>query len=623
VSETSTVDSNDPEVQDISSAAIRFAGDSGDGMQVAGTRFTEASAIFGNDLATFPSFPAEIRAPAGTIPGVSSFQVQIADTDILTPGDHPDVLVAMNPAALKANIGDLAPSGTIIVNTDAFDERNLARAGYDANPLTDGSLDSYRLLEVPMEELTKEAVKDSGLKGRGVLRSKNFFALGLMAWMFDRPHKPTLDWINAKFGKDEAVRAGNEFAFKAEYNLGETTEMFRNTYAIKPATLPAGTYTNVTGNQSLAWGIIAAGQAASLPVFYASYPITPASEILHELSKHRNFGVRTYQAEDEIAAVGAAVGSSFAGQLAVTGTSGPGVALKSETISLALMMELPLLIVNVQRGGPSTGLPTKTEQSDLLMSMYGRHGESPMPIISVSSPSDAFETTVEAARIALKYMTPVLLLSDGYIATSAEPWLLPDVSELPDISVPFATAGNADDGTFLPYLRDPETLARPWAIPGTPGLEHRLGGLEKEDGTGNVSYSPQNHEKMTLLRENKIKGIADDIPEISFDTDEDADLLVLGWGSSYGALTAGVRRVRARGKRVAQVHLRYLNPFPKNLGEVLANFERVLIPELNRGQLWRLIRAEYLIDAVSYPKVQGQPFKAIEIENKIMEMLEA
>jgi 2-oxoglutarate ferredoxin oxidoreductase subunit alpha len=623
VSETSTVDSNDPEVQDISSAAIRFAGDSGDGMQVAGTRFTEASAIFGNDLATFPSFPAEIRAPAGTIPGVSSFQVQIADTDILTPGDHPDVLVAMNPAALKANIGDLAPSGTIIVNTDAFDERNLARAGYDANPLTDGSLDSYRLLEVPMEELTKEAVKDSGLKGRGVLRSKNFFALGLMAWMFDRPHKPTLDWINAKFGKDEAVRAGNEFAFKAGYNLGETTEMFRNTYAIKPATLPAGTYTNVTGNQSLAWGIIAAGQAASLPVFYASYPITPASEILHELSKHRNFGVRTYQAEDEIAAVGAAVGSSFAGQLAVTGTSGPGVALKSETISLALMMELPLLIVNVQRGGPSTGLPTKTEQSDLLMSMYGRHGESPMPIISVSSPSDAFETTVEAARIALKYMTPVLLLSDGYIATSAEPWLLPDVSELPDISVPFATAGNADDGTFLPYLRDPETLARPWAIPGTPGLEHRLGGLEKEDGTGNVSYSPQNHEKMTLLRENKIKGIADDIPEISFDTDEDADLLVLGWGSSYGALTAGVRRVRARGKRVAQVHLRYLNPFPKNLGEVLANFERVLIPELNRGQLWRLIRAEYLIDAVSYPKVQGQPFKAIEIENKIMEMLEA
>jgi len=621
VSETSAVETAAAQSQNVSAVVIRFAGDSGDGMQVAGARFTEASAIFGNDLATFPNFPAEIRAPAGTLPGVSSFQVQIADRDILTAGDHPDVLVAMNPAALSANLADLAPAGTLVVNSDAFEERNLAKAGYETNPLTDGSLETYRLLEVPMEALTKEAVKDSGLKGRGVLRAKNFFALGLMAWMFDRPHGPTLEWIDVKFGKDEAVRSGNELAFKAGYNLGETTEMFRNTFEVKPAALPAGTYTNVTGNQSLAWGLIAAAQAAKLPLFYASYPITPASEILHELSKHKNFGARTYQAEDEIAAVGAAVGASFAGHLGVTGTSGPGLALKSETISLALMTELPMLIVNVQRGGPSTGLPTKVEQSDLLMAMYGRHGESPLPIVSVSTPSDAFETTIEAARIALKYMTPVLLLSDGYIATSAEPWLLPDVSQLPDISVPFAVAANGEDGEFLPYLRNPDTLARPWAVPGTPGLEHRLGGLEKEDKTGNVSYNPQNHEQMTILRELKIAGIANDIPNIEIDIDADAELLVLGWGSTFGAITSGARRVRANGHKVAQVHLRHLNPFPKNLEEILHRYPKVLIPELNRGQLRRLIRAEYLIDAASYSKVQGQPFKAVEIEAKMMEML--
>jgi 2-oxoglutarate ferredoxin oxidoreductase subunit alpha len=621
MSETSTIESSGSDVENVAAVAIRFAGDSGDGMQVAGARFTEASAIFGNDLSTFPSFPAEIRAPAGTIPGVSSFQVQIADTDILTAGDSPDVLVAMNPAALKANLADLAPTGTVIINTDAFDERNLAKAGYTANPLRDGSLDAYRTLEVPMEELTKEAVKDSGLKGRGVLRSKNFFALGLMTWLFNRPQKPTLDWITAKFGKDEAVRAGNELAFKAGYYLGETTEMFRHTYSVKPATLPPGTYTNVTGNQALAWGLIAASQAAKLPLFYASYPITPASDILHELAKHRNFGVRTYQAEDEIAAAGAAVGAAFAGHFAVTGTSGPGLALKSETISLALMTELPVLIVNVQRGGPSTGLPTKTEQSDLLMAMYGRHGESPLPIVSVSSPSDAFETTVEAARIALKYMTPVILLSDGFIGTSAEPWLLPDVSQLPDISVKFTTETNGEDGSYLPYLRNPDTLARPWAVPGTVGLEHRLGGLEKDYLTGNVSYNPMNHERMTMVRENKIKGIANDIPEAEV-IEPDADLLVLGWGSSYGAITAGARRVRRKGMKVAQVHLRHLNPFPKNLGEVLRSYRTVLIPELNRGQLWRLIRAEFLVDAVSYSKVQGQPFKAGEIEAKLMEMLQ-
>lgn len=622
MSETSTIKTSDSDVENVSAVAIRFAGDSGDGMQVAGTRFTEASAIFGNDLATFPSFPAEIRAPAGTIPGVSSFQVQIADNDILTAGDNPDVLVAMNPAALKANLADLAPAGTIVINTDSFDERNLAKAGFDENPLTDGSLDAYRVLEVPMEELTKEAVKESGLKGRGVLRSKNFFALGLMTWMFNRPLEPTLQWIDKKFGTDEAVRLGNELAFKAGYHLGETTEMFRHTYAVKPATLAPGTYTNITGNQALAWGLIAAAQVAKLPLFYASYPITPASEILHELAKHRNFGVRTYQAEDEIAAVGAALGAGFAGHFAVTGTSGPGVALKSETISLALMTELPVLIVDVQRGGPSTGLPTKTEQSDLLMAMYGRHGESPLPIVSISSPSDAFETTIEAARIALKYMTPVLLLSDGYIGTSAEPWKLPDVSQIPDISVPFATGPNGEDETFLPYLRDAETLARPWAIPGTTGLEHRLGGLEKDYLTGNVSYNPDNHERMTLVRENKVLGIADDIAEVVVDQ-PDADLLVLGWGSSYGAITSGVRRVRARGKKVAQAHLRHLHPFPKNLGEVLHSYDQILIPELNRGQLWRLLRAEFLVDAVSFPKVQGRPFKASEIETKIMELIES
>jgi 2-oxoglutarate ferredoxin oxidoreductase subunit alpha len=622
VTEASTIDPTDQQIETVHTAAIRFAGDSGDGMQVAGARFTDASAIFGNDLSTFPNFPAEIRAPAGTLPGVSSFQVHIADRDILTPGDQPDVLVVMNPAALKANLHDLAPAGTIVANSDAFVDRNLEKAGYDTNPLEDGSLDAYRLLAVPMEELTKKAVEDSGLKGRGVLRSKNFFALGLMAWMFHRPLEPTLQWIDRKFGKDDEVRAANEMAFRAGYHLGETTEMFRHTYAVQPAKLPAGTYTNVTGNQALAWGIIAAGQAARLPVLYASYPITPASEILHELARHRNFGVRTFQAEDEIAAVGAALGASFGGHLGVTGTSGPGVALKSETISLAVMTELPILIIDVQRGGPSTGLPTKTEQADLLMAMYGRHGEAPLPIVAIASPSDAFETTIEAARIALKYMTPVMLMSDGYIATSAEPWRLPDLEDLPDISVRFISEANAN-GEFLPYLRDEKTLSRPWAVPGTPGLEHRIGGLEKEDGTGNVSYNPANHEKMTMLREQKIGRIAEDIPEIVVDEDEGAEVLVLGWGSSYGAILAGVRRVRAREQKVARVHLRYLNPFPKNLGEVLSRYPKVLVPELNRGHLWRMIRSDFLTDAIRYSKVQGQPLKASEIEAKLMETIES
>jgi len=621
VSEAPTIE-NSQDAESVHAVAIRFAGDSGDGMQLAGTRFTEASAIFGNDLSTFPNFPAEIRAPAGTLPGVSSFQVHIADRDILTPGDQPDVLVAMNPAALKANLGDLAPAGTIVINTDAFDERNLTRAGYEANPVDDGSLDAYRVLTVPMEELTKKAVENSGLKGRGVLRSKNFFALGLMAWMFNRPTDTTIAWIEKYYGKDPEVKAANEMAFKAGYNLGETTEMFRHTYTVAPAKMEPGTYTNVTGNQALAWGIIAAGQAARLPVMYASYPITPASDILHELSRHRNFGLRTFQAEDEIAAVGAALGAAFAGHLGVTGTSGPGLALKSETISLAVMTELPLLIVDVQRGGPSTGLPTKTEQADLLMAMYGRHGEAPLPVVAVASPSDAFLATVEAARIALKYMTPVILLSDGYIGTSAEPWRVPDLSSLPDISVDFTTEPNTPEG-FLPYLRDPKTLARPWAIPGTPGLEHRVGGIEKQDGTGNVSYNPANHQLMTELRERKIAQIAEDIPEIVIDTHADADVLVIGWGSSYGAILAGVRRVRNAGHKVARVHLRHLNPFPKNLGEIVQRYPKVLVPELNRGHLWRLLRAEFLVDAIRYSKVEGRPFKASEIESKLMELIES
>ncbi|MBN2113225.1 MAG: 2-oxoacid:acceptor oxidoreductase subunit alpha [Acidimicrobiia bacterium] len=588
-------------------------------MQLAGARFTDASAIFGNDLATLPSYPAEIRAPAGTIAGVSSFQVHIADSDILTPGDNPDVLVAMNPAALRANLADLAPAGTIVVNRDAFDERNLERAGYTTNPLRDGSLRGYTVIEVPMEEMTREAVKDTGITGRGVLRSKNFFALGLMIWMFSRPLEPTLEWIKATFAKDEAVMRANEAALRAGYNFGLNTEQFRHTYQVRPAKLKPGVHANVTGNQTVAWGLVAAAQAARLPLLYSSYPITPASDILHELSRYQRLGVRTFQAEDEIAAIGVALGASFGGNLGVTGTSGPGLALKSETMSLAVMTELPLLIIDVQRGGPSTGLPTKTEQADLLMALYGRHGEAPLPVLAIASPGDAFGTMIEAARIALKYMTPVIVLSDGYIANSAEPWLLPNLDALPDISVPFVTGPNSD-GKFMPYLRDAQTLARGWAVPGTPGLEHRVGGLEKEDVTGAVSYTPANHEKMVLLRERKIAGIADDIPAVVVDADEGADLLVVGWGSTYPAISAGVRQARGRGAKVARAHLRHLNPFPRNLGEVLRRYRQVLVPELNRGHLARLLRAEFLVDAIGMSKVQGMPFKTFEIEEKIVEM---
>ncbi len=600
---------------------IRFAGDSGDGMQVAGSRFTDASALFGNDLATLPSFPAEIRAPAGTLPGVSSFQVQIADFDILTAGDQPDCLVAMNPAALKKELKDLRQGGTLVVNSDAFDERNLAKAGYQTNPLDDGTLDGFRVISVPMDELTKEAVKDSGVSGRSVLRSKNFLALGLLAWLFHRPTEPTVEWARKKFAKTPEVANANIAAFQAGYTLGEATEAAKTTFVIKPAALEPGTYTNINGNSALAWGLIAASKLSGLPLFYGSYPITPASDILHELSRHKNFGVRTFQAEDEIAGVGSAIGAAFAGSLAVTGSSGPGIALKSESISLAFMMELPLIVINVQRGGPSTGLPTKPEQSDLLFSLYGRHGESPIPVLAAASPSDTFAMAIEAARLALKYMTPVLLLSDNQIANGSEPWKLPDVSTLAPIPVEFAKYANGPDGVFLPYMRDIDTFARPWAVPGTPGLEHRIGGLEKEAITGNVSYEPANHQLMTDTRAWKVANIANDIPLVEVADDPDAEILVLGWGSTYGSVRAAARRVRLAGKKVATAHLRYLNPLPLNLGEVLNSYKQILIPELNTGQLRRVIRSEFLLDVKGLNKVAGEPFKVAEIEEKILEMI--
>lgn len=601
---------------------IRFAGDSGDGMQLAGTRFTETSAAFGNDLATFPDYPAEIRAPQGTLAGVSSFQVHIADWDILTHGDRADVLVAMNPAALKANLRGLAPGGLILVNEDAFDERNLVKAGYEANPLTDGSLAGFHVLKAPMEELTRIAVKDTGVKGRSVLRSKNFFALGLISWMFNRPTDPIIDWVTHKFGPDNPVGLANIAAFRAGFNFGITTEEFHHTYSVPPANLPAGTYTTVTGNQALAWGLIAASQASGLPLFLGSYPITPATSILEEVAKLKHFGARTFQAEDEIAGVGISLGAAFAGNLAATTTSGPGLALKSETISLALMTELPLIIVDVQRAGPSTGLPTKVEQGDLLMALFGRHGEAPLPVIAARSPSDAFDTAIEAARIATKYMTPVILLSDGYLANGAEPWRVPDFANLPKFEVRTATKPNGPDGEFLPYLRDPETNARPWAVPGTPGLEHRIGGLEKHAVTGSVSYEPENHELMTIERENKVAQIANDIPDVVVHGPEEGDLLVVSWGSTFGAVRAGVNNAATAGNTASHVHLRHLNPFPRNFGEVLRRYRKVLVPELNRGQLARVIRSDFLIPAVTLSKVQGTPFQAAEIAKKIIGLLE-
>ncbi len=601
---------------------IRFAGDSGDGMQLVGDRFTELSAAFGNDLATLPNFPAEIRAPAGTIAGVSSFQVHISDHDIVTPGDIPNVLIAMNPAALKANLRDVTTGSTLIVNVDNFDERSLTKAGYSTNPLTDDTLAGFTVYEVPMTSITVEATKPLGVKPRDAERSKNFFALGLICWMYTRPTEPLVEWIGKRFGSRPQVLEANLAAFRAGVNFGETAELFSSTFEIKPAQLPAGEYRNITGNVALSYGLVAAAQKAKLPIFYASYPITPASDILHELSKLKNFGVKTLQAEDEIAAAGAAIGAAFAGNLGITATSGPGVDLKSEAIGLAISLELPLVVVDVQRGGPSTGLPTKTEQADLLLAMYGRHGEAPLPIVAAQSPGDCFDAAFEAVRIAVKYRTPVILLTDGYLANGAEPWKLPDVAGLPDISVPFATELNHGDD-FWPYLRDPETLARPWAIPGTPGLMHRIGGIEKEDGTGNVSYEPENHEKMTHLRAAKIAGIARDIAPAAHDHEDGADFLLLTWGGTWGVATEVVRLIRARGKKIAHAHLRHLSPFPANLGEIVRSYETILVPELNLGQLSKLVRAEFLVDAQSLTKVQGAPFLMSEVEAKILEMMQS
>ncbi|HMQ24875.1 MAG TPA: 2-oxoacid:acceptor oxidoreductase subunit alpha [Acidimicrobiales bacterium] len=610
--------------QDLDRVIIRFAGDSGDGMQLTGDRFTSASALFGNDLATLPVFPAEIRAPAGTLAGVSAFQVHISDHPITTPGDAPNVLVAMNPAALRSELHSLEPGGVIIVNTDAFEPRNLAKAGYETSPLDDDSLKGYTVYEIPMTSLTKQACADLGVKPRDAERSKNFFALGVISWMYTRPMEPTLDWIAQKFGGKPQIAAANTAAFKAGHAFGETAELFESTYQVKPASLEPGVYTSITGNTALAWGLVAASRQAELPLFLGSYPITPASDILHELSKHKNFGVRTLQAEDEIAGIGSALGAAFGGHLACTTTSGPGVALKSETMGLAVSLELPLLVINIQRGGPSTGLPTKTEAADLLMAMFGRHGESPMPIIAAKSPADCFDAALEAARIALKYRTPVMLLSDGYLANSSEPWRLPSVAALPDLRTEFATEPNHvdDDGNpeFWPYLRDPETLARAWAIPGTPGLMHRIGGIEKQDGTGNISYDPANHQRMIDLRAAKVAGIAKDIPDVVVEGDvDDAELLVIGWGSTWGAIDGAVDRARTSGLKVARAHLTHLNPFPSNLGDVVKRYPRVLVPEMNLGQLSLLVRAEFLVDARSVSKVRGEPFTAGELEAAIRE----
>lgn len=600
---------------------IRFAGDSGDGMQLTGDRFTDVSSAFGNDLATLPDYPAEIRAPAGTIAGVSSFQVHIADFDILTPGDVPNVLVVMNPAALKANIGDLPPGASIIANVDAFETRGLEKAGYVGNPLEDSSLAAYQVYPVPMTTITLEAAKESGAKPRDAERSKNFFALGLISWMYTRPTASTIEWIQERFAKNEVVMKANLAAFRAGFNFGETAELFDHPFEVLPAQLTPGRYRNITGNLATSYGLIAAATQAKLPLFLASYPITPASDILHELSKHKNFGVRTLQAEDEISAIAMVIGAAFAGHLAVTTTSGPGVDLKSEALGLALSLELPLLLVDVQRGGPSTGLPTKTEQADLMLAMYGRHGEAPLPILAASSPSDCFETTFEAARIALKFRTPVIVLTDGYLANSAEPWRLPDFEGLPDISVSFATEANHGDD-FWPYLRDPATLARPWAIPGTPGLMHRLGGIEKRDGSGVIDYDPDNHDHMVRTRAAKVAGIAQDIPELEVDHEDGASVLVLGWGSTAGVIKAAVRQVRARGKCVAQAHLRHMNPFPRNLETVLRSYEQVLIPEMNMGQLSRLIQAEFLVPVAGLNQTRGIPFRSAEIEATLLEMID-
>jgi 2-oxoglutarate ferredoxin oxidoreductase subunit alpha len=605
-------------VQDLERVTIRFAGDSGDGMQVTGTQFTRTAAVFGNDISTLPDFPAEIRAPAGSLPGVSGFQISFSSSDIHTPGDQPDVLVAMNPAALKANIGDLPAGGALIVNTDAFSGPNLQKVGYPVSPLADGSLTSYTVFEIPISTLNARALEGLEMTSKQVDLTKNFFALGIMFWLYERSMEPTLRWIEDKFSKRPVIAEANARALKAGYAFGETTEIFHTHYRVAPAHLAPGTYRNITGNEATALGFVAAAQKADRALFYGSYPITPASEILHQLSGYKQFGVTTFQAEDEIAAIGAAIGASYGGALGMTGTSGPGIALKSEAMNLAVMVELPLIVVDVQRAGPSTGMPTKNEQADLLQVVFGRNGDSPIVVVAPATPGDCFDLAFEAVRIALRSMTPVVYLSDAFLATGSEPWLIPPVGDLPDISVPNRT----ERAGFQPYARDPITLARPWAVPGTPGLEHRIGGLEKADITGSVSYDPDNHHRMTELRAAKVARIADDIPELAVFGPERGDLLILGWGSTYGAIRSAVERLHAQGRSVAHAHLRYLNPFPRNTGEVVRNYRRVLIPEVNLGQLLLLVRARYLVDAIGYDRVRGKPFRIAEIEEEAVRLLD-
>lgn len=613
------------QVVQVDRVVIRFAGDSGDGMQLTGDRFTSETAWFGNDLLTLPDFPAEIRAPAGTMAGVSSFQLAFADHEITTPGDAPNVLVAMNPAALRANIKDLPAGADVIVNTDEFTKRNLERVGYESNPLEDGSLSNYKVHSIPLTSMTVETLASFDITKKDAERAKNMFALGLLSWLYHRPTEGTRKFLEKKFASKPEIMRANLAAFEAGWSFGETTEDFSVQYEVKPATMKEGVYRNITGNLALAYGLVAAGQQSGLSVFLGSYPITPASDILHELSKHKRFGVVTFQAEDEIAGATSAIGASYGGSLGVTTTSGPGIALKSEAIGLAVSLELPLIVIDVQRGGPSTGLPTKTEQSDLLQAMFGRNGESPVPIIAPQSPSDCFDAALEAARIAVTYRTPVFLLSDGYLANGSEPWRVPDPSELPTIDPGFATEPNhaGADGKqeFWPYLRDSQTLARPWAIPGTAGLEHRIGGLEKADGTGNISYDPENHDRMVRLRQAKVDAVAETIPPLQVDDpDGDARVLILGWGSTYGPIGAACQIARRSGVKVAQAHLRHINPFPKNLGEVLRAYDRVIIPEMNLGQLALLIRAKYLIDTVNYDQVRGLPFKSAELVGVITDV---
>jgi len=605
--------------KDLESAIIRFSGDSGDGMQLTGSQFTNTAAVMGNDLATFPDYPAEIRAPAGTTFGVSGFQLNFSSQNIFTPGDRPDVLIAMNPAALKVNLPDLKEGGILIINTDAFTEQNVERAGFDSDPLAEDALSSYRTFQIPISKQTEAALKETELTFKEVQRAKNFWTLGLLYYLYGRPLKLTLEFIQAKFRAKEDIAEGNRLALKAGYLYGEISEIFQETYEVRAAELKPGLYRNITGNVATAWGAIAASKKAGIPLFYGSYPITPASDVLHTLSRYKNYGITTFQAEDEIAAVCSAIGAAFAGQLAMTGSSGPGISLKGEALGLAASVELPMVVVNVQRGGPSTGLPTKTEQADLLQSMYGRNGESPMPIVAAATPSDCFIMMMEAWRLALKYMTPVFLLTDGYLANGSEPWRIPDEADLPDVK---ATQATVAPENFHPFMRDEKTLARIWPIPGSPGMEHRIGGLERSYDTGHISYDPANHEKMSMVRQQKVDIMADDIPEAKVDgSPEGGKLLLVGWGSTYGAIRQAVLQCRAEGLDVSHVHLRHINPLPKNLGEVLSRYDKVVVPEMNLGQLRRIIRDKYLTPAEGLNKIQGKPFKVEEIVARVRQEL--